>query len=50
MKHIFITYGDEKFKGTIKRICKEARSLRIFNKIISFKGRENTWIVAVNRV
>lgn len=36
MKHIFITYGDENFKDSVKRICREAKSLGIFDKIISY--------------
>ena len=40
MKHIFITYGDEKFKDTIKRICQEANSLRMFNKVIAYGPRD----------
>lgn len=36
MKIYFITYGNEKFKYSVKRICKEADSLKIFNKVLFF--------------
>jgi hypothetical protein len=40
MKKIFITYGDERFKEALKRIGKEAKQLRIFDKIILYTPKD----------
>lgn len=37
---IFITYGDERFKDSVKRICKEAKLLGIFDKVISYNPQK----------
>lgn len=37
MKKIFISYGDDAFAKSLKRIGKEAKALGIFNKIILYK-------------
>ena len=36
MKIIFISYGDVVFKKSLKRIVKEAKSLKIFDKVIAY--------------
>lgn len=40
MKKIFVSYGSEPFYGTLKRIRKEARRLRIFDKVITYTDRD----------
>lgn len=37
---IFITYGDDNFKDSVKRICKEAKLLGIFDKVISYNPKK----------
>lgn len=40
MKKIFISYGNKPFKDTLKRIKKEARHLRIFDKVITYSEKD----------
>lgn len=37
---IFISYGDENFKRSLKRISREARSLGIFDKVITYTPKD----------
>ena len=39
-KKIFITYGNEQFYPTLKRIGKEAKSIKIFDKIILYTPKD----------
>ena len=36
MQKIFITYSNERFAQSRKRICREARALRLFDKVIAY--------------
>ena len=36
MKKIFITYGDDAFKRSRERIEKEAKSLKLFDRVIAY--------------
>lgn len=40
MYKIFITYGNENFKKTLKRVKKEVRALGIFDKIITYEPKD----------
>lgn len=40
VKKIFVSYGNEPFYGTLKRIRKEARRLHIFDKVITYTDRD----------
>lgn len=40
MKKIFITYGDDAFKNSRKRIAIEARDLGIFDKVIVYTPKD----------
>lgn len=40
MSNIFISYGDTKFRKSLKRISKQARVIGIFNKIITYSPKD----------
>ena len=40
MANIFISYGDEKFKKSLKLIKKEAKVIGIFDKIIIYTHKD----------
>lgn len=40
MANIFISYGDEKFKKSLKLIKKEAKNIGLFDKIITYTQRD----------
>lgn len=40
MKIYFVTYGNDKFKYSVKRIVKEAHEIEIFDEVISFSEKD----------
>ncbi|GEL12384.1 hypothetical protein SAMN05192550_2265 [Flavobacterium glycines] len=40
MKIYFVTYGNDKFKYSVKRIVKEAHKIEIFDEVISFSEKD----------
>jgi hypothetical protein len=40
MSNVFITYGDKKFRKSLKRIKKQAKEIGIFDKIITYSPKD----------
>lgn len=37
---IFISYGDENFSASLRRICKEANDIKLFDKVIAYTQQD----------
>lgn len=37
---IFISYGDENFSASLRRICKEANDIKLFDKVIAYTQKD----------